>query len=484
MSEPIQMRWERLDKRMLLIHPITEIGRLAPLLIASLVIGLQSENPLWSLLGLGVVVGFALLRWVTTTYRVSAERIELRSGLFARKLLSIPRSRIRSVDIEANVLHRILGLAVLHVGTGSRAGEGEQFKLNALSAGTVERLRRELLERPDAPEISSGGTEIGHWSPNWVRYAPFSLTGLAIVAPLVAIPFQYGAAQIVDDVVDRLPQVGILAAVLVGLVTVVVVSTIASCVSYLLAYWDLRVLDDGKTLHTASGLLTKRQVTLDLARLRGASINLPLLVRLAGGAALETIMTGTVARKRVLPFGPRAEIERVVAHLLGDAAPYATTLTAHGPIALRRRFTRMLWPAAILVIGVGLLRPPWLAWVGVALALAGMAALAWDRYRGLGHAVLPGWLVTQSGSLARDRDCVQAAGIIGWTVQQSWFQRRAGVATVIAATAAGRGFYRVIDLPVAQAWDLVERVTPGAGDIWTRTAAGAPSLPDRDAAAR
>ena len=96
-------------------------------------------------------------------------------------------------------------------------------------------------------------------------------------------------------------------------------------------------------------------------------------------------------------------------------------------------------------------------------------ALAWDRYRGLGHAAPPGWLITRSGSLDRSRASLEADGIIGWTVRQSWFQRRAGVATVVAATPAGAGHYEVLDLPADRAWPLIETVTPGAGDIWTRT---------------
>ena len=44
------------------------------------------------------------------------------------------------------------------------------------------------------------------------------------------------------------------------------------------------------------------------------------------------------------------------------------------------------------------------------------------------------------------------------------------MATVVAATPAGRGHYRVLDLPAAQAWGLIERVTPGAGGDWTRDA--------------
>ena len=80
--------------------------------------------------------------------------------------------------------------------------------------------------------------------------------------------------------------------------------------------------------------------------------------------------------------------------------------------------------------------------------------LAADRARALGHRVDDGWLVARAGSLERRRDCIAAAGIIGWTVRQTFLQRRAGVATLIAATAAGVKRYQVIDVPAELAWAI------------------------------
>ena len=91
----------------------------------------------------------------------------------------------------------------------------------------------------------------------------------------------------------------------------------------------------------------------------------------------------------------------------------------------------------------------WALWA--VLTVAGL--LAADRSRSLGHrAGAAGWW--PAGSLERRRDCIAAAGIIGWTVRQTLFQRRAGVATLIAATAAGRKRYQVIDVPAELAWSI------------------------------
>jgi len=112
--------------------------------------------------------------------------------------------------------------------------------------------------------------------------------------------------------------------------------------------------------------------------------------------------------------------------------------------------------------------PTW-AWVTCGVLVAAGAFLAADRSRALGHRVGDGWLVARSGSLDRRRDCIAAAGIIGWTVRQTLFQRRAGVATLIAATAAGVKGYRVLDVPEDLAWSVAAAASRWvADDVWTR----------------
>ncbi|WP_433716689.1 PH domain-containing protein [Nocardia sp. CA-084685] len=506
---------------MLLVHPVNEVVKFIPVLIGSVILGTNTGNPLWGLIVLAAIVGFALTRWFTTTYRVGTTDVELRTGLIQRKKLSVPRSRIRSVDIEADLLHRILGLAVLAIGTGQHADSSEKFKLDALDADVVPRLRAVLLAhtagspestaeqqvpslRKDLP-VSGNAREIGHWQASWVRYAPLSLTGFAIIAPIVGLAFQYGFDQIVfsSEAVHSIEDgsaVRIVVAIVLLVVAIVVIVSLAACARYLTTYFRLRVLDNDRTLHLRHGLFTTRQITLDLARFRGATVNEPLLLRIAGAAELEAIMTGQSPRQKILPQAPRSAIERTLAELLapravrrpgaanelsrlGDSAREPTVgrahatvstvaLIAHGPVARRRRYTRALSPIAIIAVVMlinslaGEYFSPWL-WLLPALAALIAAALATDRYRGLGHAVLPAtddspaWLITRSGSLDRDRDCLEAPGIIGWTVRQSFWQRRSGIATVVAATAAGKKRYLVVDIPLDQAWDLIESATPG-----------------------
>jgi putative membrane protein len=489
--EEEQQPWLRLDKRMLLVHPVNEGIKVLPVLLVSFIVGSQSGNHLWGLIVLAIVVVYAILRWFTTSYRIGPVHVQLRTGVFQKKVLSVPRSRIRSVDIEANVLHRVLGLSILRIGTGQQAGKGEKFELNALDANVVPALREELLHRvtraatsPGAPPVVE--TEIAHWQTSWVRFAPFSFTGVVTIAAAVGVLFQYGLGQrlaessVISDSIDSAEQLGIVVVVLVGLLLLLIVASVFACIRYLITYGNLTVTDDGTRMHVNHGLLKTRSTTLDRKRLRGTSLSEPLLLRIAKGARLDAIMTGVSAEKKesslLLPQAPVDEALRMMTVVLGDAGLHAHAgrpLLSHGPVARRRRYTRAVGPVVVAVAVVGIAEalgapiPP-LAWVVAVILLAGAVFVAWDRYRGLGHAVLPGWLITRHGSLDRKRHSLEAAGIIGWTVRQTFFQRRAGVATIVAATPAGVGHYEVLDVPIEQAWALVEAVTPGAGDKWTR----------------
>jgi putative membrane protein len=68
--------------------------------------------------------------------------------------------------------------------------------------------------------------------------------------------------------------------------------------------------------------------------------------------------------------------------------------------------------------------------------------------------------VTRTGSLIRRRSVLSTEGIIGWRIHQSWFQRRQGLASLAATTAAGRQHYTAHDVPVAVALDLATSATP------------------------
>ena len=210
--------WQRLDPRMLLVHPVKELVRFLPVLFGVAVAGGFGEGP-WALIGVGVPILLGVVRYLTTTYRVTDDRVELRHGLLHRHTLSTHIDRVRTVDITASPVHRVLGLATVVVGTGSTASDDNRIKLDGLRRADAAALRTRLFDgspattptttsttapaaseqtdhappgTPAAAAPASGPLVAARFSPRWIWYAPFTGSVLAAGAALLASGFLEG----------------------------------------------------------------------------------------------------------------------------------------------------------------------------------------------------------------------------------------------------------------------------------------------------
>jgi putative membrane protein len=475
--------WRRLSPRMLIVHPVRELLRALPVLAGVLVAGTSTgQGGWWGILGAGIAVAVGVLRWYTTTYRVAGGQLQVRRGLVQRQVVGVPLDRVRTVDVTVSALHRVLGLARVTIGTGqSDRGRGSGLRLDGLPAEEAVRLRDELLVRDRAPVEGRVATEqeLVRAEVSWVRYGPFTLSGALAVLAIAGFAWRISAEAHLDP--TRLQAVGAglrgLVPAWVGFVVLPLAGLLvvggASTIGYVLAFWGFRLVRlPGGSLQVTRGLITTRATTIEERRLRGVEISEPLLLRIARGARCIAIATGLrVGRgserggSLLLPPAPRVVATRVAAEVLRAAEPVGAPLTRHGPRALRRRFTRLalVWTpvaAALLVLWWFAVLPAWTWELWLGLAVPG-ALLAADRYRSLGHALAGRTLVTGWGSLVRRRCMLACDGIVGWNLHRSFFQRRAGLATLVATTAAGRQQYRIQDVALAEALRFANDAVPG-----------------------
>ena len=359
--------WQRLSPRMLLVHPVHEALRQLPLLISSFVLGSATGNPLWALLGLGFIVAFGLARWFTTTYRIDEQDVQLRTGVLQRNALSVPRNRIRSVQTDARLLHRLLGLTVLRVSTGQEAHGDKAFELDAVEAEQVPRLRAILLagSSPVPAEATPAADPVAvlaRWQPSWLRYSPLSWSGLLMLAAAWALLGQAGLGEalsrsrIARSGLDAAQRFGAVASVVVLLAVIVLASVLLAVGRSLLTYGNLVLTRVGQNLHLTHGLLRVRERTFDMRRLRGGTLREPILVRALGGARLDAAMTGVGSAGEaslLLPPCPAGTARGVLAGLVGDEQVVTGPLHPHGLAAARRRWTRALTGPAVLAIATG-----------------------------------------------------------------------------------------------------------------------------------
>jgi putative membrane protein len=510
--------WRRLSVRMLAVHPVQELVRAFPALIGLLIAGSSSgHGSLWSLIGLAAVILLGTLRWFTTTYRITPEQVQVRRGLLRRRVLTVPRDRVRTVDVTANAMHRLVGLARVVIGTGRSDRKGEDgLKLDALAAADAHRLREELLHRAvhrDAAPVPTGDadasgnvpgnavagpipsrshddprpsgtspeTRLATLRPGWIRYGPFTLSGLITIGVLLGFggralsearidPQQIGS---VHQLLTHLQRAGWVLGGLEVLAVLVVLTAVASTLAYVLAFWNFRLSRHvGGTLHVNRGLITTRATSIEERRMRGVELSEPLLLRAAGGARCIAIATGLrVGRgaerggSLLLPPAPRAVALRVGGDVFGRTEPFTRALTPHGAVARRRRYTRAVGGPAVFVAVLAVLHPlvglPSWAWETSLLLIPCAALVAGDRSRSLGHALADGALVCRMGSLIRRRSVLSCDGVIGWNLRRSFFQRRSGLMTLTATTAAGRQHYDIQDVAMADGLRIADQAVPG-----------------------
>ena len=486
--------WRRLDPRMLLVHPVVELAKFLPVLVGVFVLGSNGNQGWWQLIGVGIPVALGIMRFLTTTFRITPSQIELKRGLIGRKVLTARLDRVRAVELTSTPIHRILGLAKVEVGTASGAKQDDdKFALDSLPLEAARHLRVALLHRGDAvasdeslprghdshdaePEMSVEDEQLLTFDPGWVRYAPLTSSGNVIAAGVLAVFGQFSEQighkffsdpDLQHSVENLSPGVVIPGAI----VAFFVLGAIFSVLGYYVANWGFSLARDsrGRTFHVRRGLLTSTETSLERERVRGLSVDEPIGLRLAHAGRLYAITTGVSrsesGRTSLVPPAPRTVIDKTGTRVLESSEPLTVPLVQHGPAARRRRWTRALVPAVLVpvIVTVLVLTTPLLVWVVLPslLAIPISAFLAFDRYRRLGHGLTDLHLVVRSGSLRGRRDIVQRTGIIGWNLHQSWFQRRAGLVTLVATTAAGSQAYAALDIPESLAIALAHDAVPG-----------------------
>ncbi len=480
----------RTSPRIVAVHTVTfrQARQLVPLLIpvaATGGFGGGTTTVVVAAVGITVLsLAIAVLAWSRFSYTDGPASVVVTRGLVSRSVRTVPNDRVRGVEVEAPVLHRLFGLVRVRIdaAAGSITGSGEELVIDGVTREEGDRLRASVLAHRSTagPAPVEGTADVGavpaepaeeviaRFDPRWLLYAP--LVGSYLAVPLAAV----GAlSRLADDLPERYrphfdgPDLSdarvVLTVALAGLVLLAVGAVLGAAV----VNWGFRLVRRGGSLIAVRGLVTRRHTELEIDRIRGGTLTEGLGMRLVGAARSTALVTGlgdAARRGQLLPLGPRAEAAALLHRLVDDPGP----LRAHPPGARRRRIGRAVAPGLLLtVVGV----PPavaegwwWLPAAGAVLTALGVP-LGLGRYAALGHAAGPRSFTVRGGWLVREQAVLQRRAVVGWEVRQSVFQRRAGVATVLAAVGAGVGGYAALDMGA----DDVAAFTEAASGPWART---------------
>ncbi|CAN5756715.1 PH domain-containing protein [soil metagenome] len=442
--------------------PFLDLSVLGRQLLAPGAVALGTGGLRLLILGAVVVLAVQVLAWRRRTYLLADGVLLVEGGLVVRSQQLVPCKRIQQVNLVQKLRHRALGVAVLDVET---AGNESGVRLEVLDVEEAERLRTALLAaKAGALATSSSGEgaaeeededEAGERAPRWVpapwpvvelTYRQLAVAGMTGVELLVVFALAATASQFLGGrswspfagvdlgALDALGPLLVVAAA-VALLAVWLGAAVAASI---LTHGGYRLTLVGDELHVVRGLLDRKEASLPLARIQAVRIAASAPRRLLGLVSLRIDSAGSGSgddsRRVSVPILPLAELGRVLPLILPGAT--LPPLSRPPRAALRRAVIRRVVPVAVVAVVTASVLRPWgvLALVLVPLA-AGVGAAA---YRGLGHALSAGFLVTRSGSFSRRTVVVPLARVQSARLRASPWQRRSGLAT-LSVDLAGPG---------------------------------------------
>nr|WP_246215400.1 PH domain-containing protein [Modestobacter muralis] len=440
--------------------------------VVVLVVGVTLLSLLW-----------ATLSWWRFSYAVGESSVVVTRGLLSRSVRTVPLDRVRGVEVEAPALHRLFGLVRLKVdaAAGSVGATGEELVVDGVTRAEGDRLRALLLvaRLPPArgrhaasaeldPDVPQDHDEVvTRFDPRWLLYSP--LVGGYLAVPLAA----FGALfRLLEEVPDRfvpdldrpgLPDGTLAALVLAGGLVLLVGGSVAGSA---VVNWRFRLVRRGGSLIATRGLVTRRHTELEIDRIRGCTVSQGVGMRLVGAARASALVTGlgdAARRGQLLPLGPQDQAWALADRLVEPTGP----LRRHPAAARRRSVVRGVVPGVlVLVAGVALtaLAGWWPLLVTGAVLTALGVPLGLARHAATGHATGPRSFAVRSGWLVREHVVLQRRAVVGWQVSQSFFQRRGGLATVLACVGAGSGGYAARDMAADEAADFARAASGSWAD--------------------
>ncbi len=384
------------------LHPLTPVLRGGRSLVVLLtVLGSQGLRRAPSTLAVLVLlaVGTALavaagaVTWRTTRFRVRDGELQIDSGLLVRRARRVPLARVQSIDVVRPLVARVLGLAELRLEV---VGGGEtEAPLSYLTEADALALRDVLLEVAPAEGAAGAGDER-----LLVRVPTGALIGSVLLGPPAVLAALAVPALVVTLLVDASAALPLLATV-----APIALGVAGLAVRRVLAEYGSTVAEADDGLRLRSGLLDTRVQSVPAGRVQTVRVTEPLLWRARGWVRVEVDVAGwssggreeQAATAALLPVAPRAVADAVVARVLGAALPVADHRVP------RRARWRAPLTAQRLAVGLD------------------------DAH-----------LVTTTGVLTTTTDVVPLAKVQSVRRLQGPWQRRLGLATVVADTAGRR----------------------------------------------
>lgn len=430
----------------IILNFIKEYWRdLLPVLIA---IGIAGSTwiSLWFILPV-VLVGilFAILYWWRFTFAIQDEQLIIQKGIISRTTIQIPKQKVQVMDTQSSLLQQFFGLETLSIET---AGTDENAKLLGIKADVStaiqEALRNTQKSNADTQEIKIEHKDT-HPSYTLSLYQLFvhavSSKSVAMIMIAVFYILQFWGENDGNEAIkNRGKEVFLMIKdhLFAALSLFLFFSLIVAVGYSFIRYFNFSLTITNGDLLISHGLFEKKKQTIPIKRIQSFLLIKNPVLALFGQFRLFIESAGSTARGSMGTFMVMPVLKRELFQTIFEETFPTSELPQYSvkpPIRALSKFLRrsLLFPVFVYLIArffVGF--SDW--W---ALSLFIFFPLGWISYRYSAIGISKDFVCVRSRWFIQKEAYLPIKRIQSIEMHQSWFQKRAGLASLSIHTKTG-----------------------------------------------
>jgi len=233
---------------------------------------------------------YSLFAYSRFYYFIQQNELCVRSGVFRKTVINVPFDRIQSVDFKRNIAHQLLNVVSVQVDTAGT--KGSELELDAIEFEKARELRDIVLAYKRAKTISAE-RHTGSTPPlPFIAEKPELILSLSAKDLMkvgmsenhlrtagIIFAFFLGLADDIDqllgwDVYGQLEHttaamslVGILATI-IAIPVFIIISFVITMIRTVLRYYGLKFWREGQRFKVVSGLLTRKEKTIQKSKIQ------------------------------------------------------------------------------------------------------------------------------------------------------------------------------------------------------------------------
>jgi putative membrane protein len=413
-----------------------------------------------------LLMAYEYLYWRNFEYSIEEDGLKILSGVITKNDRDIPLKRIQNVDVNRNILQRVIGIAEVNVETaGGSKTEAALKYMTYEKAKEMQKQVRELKNRRKTTEPEKEGEKREDFALSNKDLGILSLASIdqRIAGGLIAVvSIVAGSAGLQIDGGSTVQlAIGMIIAAFV-----LVAFWAASTFSTFAKFFDFKLYFHNNALEYERGLFNRASGTIPEEKIQDVIIEENFIQRYFNYACLQVETAGYAAsgdqreidtgKETVIPLAKRPEIEKFAREIGGYTEPQLQSINQK---AEQRYFHRYLLVGGALAvagfIATQFTQLSWQVYIPAAIVLVSSRKAANLKWKNIGYHLAEDHFFTRKGFWKRQTYVVPYFRVQNLMQNQTILQKRWNQSTLLLDTAGSVISYpHVPDMDTQEAEEL------------------------------